>query len=102
MAATAREVNETDLEGIASYIIDERARELAFEGKRWFDLLRLAKRNSYSNLNVLVELVSKNADDALKQSAINKIGDINSHYLPISENELFRDPALKQNPFYLK
>ncbi len=102
LAATAREVNETDLEGIASYIIEERARELAFEGKRWFDLLRLAKRNSYSNLNILVELVSKNADDALKQSAINKIGDINSHYLPISENELFRDPALKQNPFYLK
>ncbi|MBK7100127.1 MAG: RagB/SusD family nutrient uptake outer membrane protein [Sphingobacteriales bacterium] len=102
LVATERDVNETDLEGIAGYIIEERARELAFEGKRWFDLLRFAKRNNYSNINVLVELVSKNADDALKQSAINKINDVNSHYLPISETDLFRDPALKQNPFYLK
>ncbi|MGJ7030128.1 RagB/SusD family nutrient uptake outer membrane protein [Niabella hirudinis] len=102
LQATARQVNESDIDGINRYIVEERARELSFEGKRWFDLLRLAKKQNYANMDVLTDLVAKTADVAVQQSAINKIKDPDSHYLPILETELFRDPALKQNPFYLK
>jgi len=102
LEATNREVEAGDIDGIVRFVIEERARELSFEGKRWFDLLRLAKKDNYSNLDVLVDLVSKTADVSLKQSAINKIKDVNSHYLPVLETELFKDPALKQNPFYTK
>ncbi|GAB3412867.1 RagB/SusD family nutrient uptake outer membrane protein [Niabella aquatica] len=102
LQATYRDVAETDVDGITKYIIEERARELAFEGKRWFDLLRLAKKQNYANIEVLAELVAKTADVTVQQSAINKIRDKDSHYLPILETELFKDPLLKQNPFYLK
>lgn len=102
LEATNREIDEADTDDIVRFVIEERARELAFEGKRWFDLLRLAKKDNYSNLDVLVDLVSRTADVSVKQSAINKIKDVNSHYLPILETELFKDPTLKQNPFYTK
>ena len=102
IAASDALVDENDTESIIFYVFDERARELTFEGKRWFDLLRLAKKDNYANLNVLVDLVTKTADSNVQQSAISKVRDINSHYLPILENELFKDKSLKQNPFYLK
>ncbi|WP_159727332.1 RagB/SusD family nutrient uptake outer membrane protein [Sphingobacterium sp. 18053] len=100
--ATDPNIEATDLEGIILFVFAERARELTFEGKRWFDLLRLAKKDNYANINVLVDLVTKVVDANVRQSAINKVRDVDSHYLPILETELFKDKQLKQNPFYLK
>ncbi|HTN19962.1 MAG TPA: RagB/SusD family nutrient uptake outer membrane protein [Pelobium sp.] len=91
-----------DTEGIGLFILDERAREFAFEGKRWFDLLRYAKRDNYANISILQDLISKISDVTVQQSALNKIRDTNSHYFPILESELYADTKLVQNPFYLK
>lgn len=102
IAASDAIVTSDDLEGIIRFIFAERAREFCFEGKRWYDLLRLAKKDNYSNLDVLIDVVTKVVDASVQQSAINKIRDYNSHYLPIYEDELFKDPLLVQNPFYLK
>ncbi|WP_293882901.1 MULTISPECIES: RagB/SusD family nutrient uptake outer membrane protein [unclassified Sphingobacterium] len=102
LQATNPNIEATDLDGIILFVFAERARELTFEGKRWFDLLRLAKKDNYANINVLVDLVTKVVDANVRQSAINKVRDVDSHYLPILETELFKDPRLKQNPFYLK
>lgn len=43
---------------VSQYIMDERAREFAFEGKRWYDILRNAKRNNYANEKILIDIVS--------------------------------------------
>ncbi|MFD1768680.1 RagB/SusD family nutrient uptake outer membrane protein [Sphingobacterium suaedae] len=102
LKSTERAVSETDTDGIVRYIIEEKARELSFEGKRWFDLLRLAKKDNYANLDVILEIVSKVVDASVQQSAIAKARDVDSHYLPILEDELFKDGQLQQNPFYLK
>ncbi|RKD12841.1 hypothetical protein BCY91_11390 [Pelobium manganitolerans] len=102
LAATEPDnIDGDDIEGIDQFILAERAREFAFEGKRWFDLLRFAKRDNYANLSILTDLVSKISDTKVQQSAINKIKDSNSHYFPILETELFADQKLVQNPFYL-
>ena len=87
-------------EDIAKYVLDERAREFAFEGKRWFDLLRYAKRDNYKNLSVLTEAAIINAPKNVIQTIINKYKDVNSHYLPINTDELQADKKLVQNPFY--
>ncbi|MCA5003837.1 RagB/SusD family nutrient uptake outer membrane protein [Sphingobacterium bovistauri] len=100
--ASNRVVDEDNLDDVIQFIFQERAREFCFEGKRWFDVLRLAKKDNYTNISVIIDVISKIVDSSVQQSALNKGRDVNSHYLPIHEEELFRDNKLVQNPFYLK
>jgi len=102
LALTERTPADSDKETITDYILEERAREFAFEGKRWFDLLRNAKRSNYADISILLNLITSISDPSVQQSALNKIRDIDSHYFPILESELFADTKLTQNPFYLK
>lgn len=97
---TAQEVEPDSKLGIINYILAERAREFAYEGKRWFDLLRNAKRNNYARLDILIDAAISNALPEQQQSVIAKLRDPNSHYLPINTYELFTNKALVQNPFY--
>jgi hypothetical protein len=89
-----------DKDGVATFILEERAREFAYEGKRWFDLLRNAKRNNYEHLNLLLDVVATTVAPDRQQSAIAKFRDKNCHYLPIFAYELQTDKLLVQNPFY--
>ena len=102
VAATAQTPDQGDKDAICDYILAERSREFAFEGKRWFDLLRIAKRENYRRLDILLNVVAQTVNPAVQQSAITKFRDVDSHYLPIHEAELFADPQLVQNPFYTK
>lgn len=90
----------TDKDGVADLIMQERAREFAFEGKRWYDLLRNAKRENYRRLSILLDMVSSTVPPDRQQSAIAKFRDKNSHYFPIYYYELQTDAQLVQNPFY--
>jgi hypothetical protein len=51
-------MDSTSKDGMTTYILEERQRELAFEGKRWYDVLRNAKRNNYERLNLLLNMAS--------------------------------------------
>jgi hypothetical protein len=97
---SAQTVDPSNADAVCDYILEERAREFAFEGKRWYDLLRNAKRNNYSRLDILQDMVSKTVAGNLQQSAIAKYKDPNSHYFPIYQYELQTDKNLVQNPFY--
>jgi hypothetical protein len=97
---TEQNPDPSDKMAIADYILEERAREFAYEGKRWYDLLRNAKRNNYERLNILLELVANTVSPDRQQSAIAKYKDKNSHYFPIYYYELTTDKQLVQNPFY--
>jgi starch-binding outer membrane protein, SusD/RagB family len=89
-----------DKDGIADFILAERQREFAYEGKRWYDLLRNARRGNYRRLDLLLQMVSNTVPPDRQQSAIAKFRDINSHYFPIYFYELQTDRLLVQNPFY--
>ncbi|RZK51890.1 MAG: RagB/SusD family nutrient uptake outer membrane protein [Pedobacter sp.] len=56
----------TNTENVSLYVFEERAREFAFEGKRWYDILRFAKRNNYANEKILLNIVSASAQPQLK------------------------------------
>lgn len=90
----------TDPLSVSNYVMDERDRELMYEGKRWYDILRNAKRNNYANIGILLNIVAASAPPASQQSILNKYKDHNSHYFPIFFNEIQNDPNLVQNPFY--
>ncbi len=100
LVATAANPAPTDKVAIADYILRERAREFAFEGKRWFDLLRNARRNNYQRLDILLDVVAGTVPPNRQQSAIAKFKDKNCHYLPIFSYELTTNKSLVQNPFY--
>lgn len=94
--------------GLLNFILNERAREFAFEGKRWFDVLRHAKRkdaqgNAYSNLSIL-ELMYESFVASDKLSAIkSKVNYQDGYflYLPIPESDVLNsNGVLEQNPFY--
>ena len=96
----ANGVTATDPNALSDYIMQERAREFAFEGKRWYDMLRNAKRNNYANLKWLLDIEQYIADPDKQQFIVNKYKDVRSHYLPINYYELQTDKKLVQNPFY--
>ncbi len=79
---------------------DEKGREFLLEGKRWFDLLRAAKRDGFANKQIIINMILSGAD--IKQQAIlkTKVYDTLSYYLPIAERELIYNQNLEQNPYY--
>jgi hypothetical protein len=81
-------------------ILDERASELAYEGKRWFDLLRMGRRNNYLRKDKLVEIIVSNVPSSQKRILGAKLIDPLGWYLPIYTGELDRNNKLVQNPYY--
>ncbi len=100
LVATNTNPSPTDKLLVGDFILKERAREFAFEGKRWYDLLRNARRNNYQRLDLLLDVVAGTVPANRQQSAIAKMRDKNCHYLPIFNYELTTNKALVQNPFY--
>jgi hypothetical protein len=93
-------VPQTDKEILRQELLDERGREFLLEGKRWFDLLRAAKRNDFEKKQIIIEMILSGAD--IKQQAVlrTRVFDTMSYYLPIPEHELLFNQNLDQNPFY--
>ena len=89
-----------DLETMRKALLDEKGREFLLEGKRWFDLLRAAKRNKFANKQIIISMILSGAD--IKQQAIlrTKVYDTLSYYLPIAERELIYNQNLVQSPYY--
>jgi len=87
----------------ASYedaIMNERSLELAFEGKRWFDLMRMGRRNDYKRKSEIIEIMVRNVPSTQKRILATKLTNPLGWYLPIWDQELERNKNLVQNPFY--
>ncbi|MGX8689620.1 MAG: RagB/SusD family nutrient uptake outer membrane protein [Bacteroidaceae bacterium] len=99
---SAKELKLTDYNGsittMEELVLDERRRELMFEGKRWFDLVRLAMREGDTK-RVVQKVVYKH--DAAQQSAVRiKLSDMNALFFPINKDEIKINNKLVQNPVY--
>lgn len=81
-------------------ILEERAKELAFEGKRWYDLIRLGRRNNYARKNVLIDILVQNVPSTQKLVLKARLSDPNGWYMPISDLEIENNRNLEQNTYY--
>jgi len=81
-------------------ILEERCLEFAFEGKRWFDLLRMGRRNNYERKADLIEIIVEKVPSTQKRILASKLTNPLGWYMPIAENELESNNALVQNPYY--
>lgn len=98
--ATNNNPDITNKDELSLYILQERSREFAFEGKRWYDVLRYVKKNNYANIAFLQEMVAGIVPASSVRTAQAKMLDHNSHYFPIYFYELQTNKQLVQNPFY--
>lgn len=87
----------TSREKMEQLLLDERNRELMFEGKRWFDLVRVALRDK--NTKHLVNEATIKYLDNLNAIKI-KLADPNIIFWPYYKEELKKNPMLKQNSAY--
>ena len=84
-------------ENMEQLVLEERHRELMFEGKRWYDLLRQALRTG--NNRELAITVTKKQITNISGIQI-RLADTNALFLPYYRNELKVNPYLTQNPAY--
>ncbi len=82
-------------------ILQERALELAFEGKRWFDLMRMGRRNDYARKSELISIIVSNVPSTQKRILATKLTNPLGWYMPIFEDEIERNTNLVQNPYYI-
>lgn len=78
-------------------LMAERQREFMFEGKRWFDLVRLARRDG-DNAR-LISLTSRKYIENVNAIKI-KLANPDIIYFPYAKSELKVNPLLKQNPAF--
>lgn len=89
-------VNYSDKLDMEELILRERQRELMFEGKRWFDLMRVVKRTN-NPMSILKYVSPKLTGDNLQ---IKKMSVMDALYMPVAKHQLEINPNLVQNPFY--
>ena len=99
-------------EKMEDLVLTERARELCFEGKRWFDLMRYNYRHTQTKADLTKKLTqgyvansSEFFELALRKypspAAMRaKMRDERYLYMPINQDEIELNPNLQQNPVY--
>lgn len=93
------ETYSTSKENMEDLLFAERHREFLFEGKRWFDLVRMSRRDGKTD---------RLASSAIRKQKYDinvikiKLADPNYIYFPYAKSELKVNPLLKQNPAFDK
>jgi len=80
-----------DRDAMITALLNERRLELAFEGQRWFDLVRLDKVEEVMN--------AVYAKDSGRKSQVYAF-DKNSYRLPIPQSVIDANDKIEQNPGY--
>jgi starch-binding outer membrane protein, SusD/RagB family len=78
----------------------ERQKEFAYEGKRWYDLLRFARRNKFQEQKLITEMAETKTNSDNFQEIMSYYSDTASYFLPIYMEEINKNPNLEQNPYY--
>lgn len=82
-------------------VIGERSREFMAEGKRWFDILRVAKRDNYAYRDYVTDALLAGVDAKDYQLWKSLLSNVNSYYLPVHKNEVeHSNGVITQNPYY--
>lgn len=80
-------------------LFKERRRELLFEGKRWYDLVRIARRDG--NQDALLRYVEKKHDSSTLSAVKIKLKNPYAMYFPLHRDEVRNsEGCLHQNPAY--
>ena len=88
-------LNRTSMEKL---VLESRERELLFEGKRWFDLVRYARHEG--STASLRNYVSPKFTAGTTGGSSSLFSNMESLYWPYNKTELKKNPFIKQKDFY--
>ena len=86
--------------GMIKILLEERQREFFAEGKNWYDLLRVGRRENAGFKDLFIEEVLQVASASNSAMIRAILQDPNAWYLPIHTDELTTNKLLVQNPYY--
>jgi len=96
---TGYKANETAVTKVEEILFQERRRELLFEGKRWYDLVRMARRAG--NQKELINFIKKKHTAANSSKVDIQLKNPYAMYFPLYRDEVRNSKGvLKQNPAY--
>ena len=98
MRRKRRTASTSNAETMQNLVLQERQRELAFEGKRWFDLVRKALRDG--DTNKMLDIMIGRKYESNQKAIRSKMTAMDCMFFPIQEREIKTNPLLKQNPAY--
>ena len=85
------------MDAVKAMVLQERQRELCFEGKRWYDLLRKVRREG-ATAGAYALLEKAYAREVSTYKA--RLSNPEAWYLPISLTEMNANTQLHQNSYY--
>ena len=92
-----------DEDEIKNLVLDERQRELLYEGKRWYDLVRMVRHadNPTQMMSTLRSRLQRKYTSG-GADAVARIGSLHNLFLPFCQTEIDVNPLLEadQNPAY--
>ena len=92
-------VQPTNYDGYHKLLMNERRREFLFEGKRYFDLVRSARR--IGNTSEYRRALATKFAETNGGAVANKMTQMDFMYMPVSRGEMKVNPELVQNSCYL-
>lgn len=100
---TEEEVVGLPQEEFLKLILNERKKEFVSEGKHWFDILRIGRRDDYKYKDMMIEILLENVSIDNRPIYETKLSDKNAYFFPIHYDEIQSSGGvLTQNPYYLK
>lgn len=82
---------------MANLVLQERQRELMFEGKRWYDLVRRSRRDGNTKYLISRVMQKGSENSSVLQSKLTRMDAI---YWPYHKDEIQVNPKLVQNPAF--
>lgn len=86
----------TTTSAVRKLVLEERRREFAFEGKRWYDLVRMVRKEG-TTTNASLYITPAYTDATLITAKLSQTG---AWYLPINQTQMSINPLLHQNEYY--
>ena len=80
-------------------LLAERVAELAFEGKQWFSLVRVARHTGYDDL--LINRIVETTETGIKAQTLRaRLLEKEGWFMPYYENEISNNLDLEQKTYY--
>ena len=81
-------------------LLAERCAELAFEGKQWFSMLRIARHLGSEGISLLINRVADSHLSLTSSMVRSRLQNSASWYMPYYDTEVENNHALEQKEYY--